>query len=202
MSKRLAALVGALPALALFPGLVRSIDGSPSATAEDAAIAGHQAHERGDWRGCVAEFERALDADPGIGGSDLHTALGVCHAELGQSDQAIAEHRRALTIDPQDHLAWMNLGVAHGLAGDLDEAQRAYDRALAIEPQDAMVHSNAGILYLVRMKPERAAVELLRAVDLEPRLAMAHANLAVAYEMLGRHDDAARAADRARELSD
>ena len=52
-------------------------------------------------------------------------------------DGAIASHRNALTIDPQNAEAHGNLGTALRKMGDVDGAIASYRAALATDPQNA-----------------------------------------------------------------
>ena len=135
-----AMVLGALPAVAVCPGLLGSLTAEcHDEPPEVAVVEGLRAHAGGDWRGCVAALDRALAAEPKLGSADLYTTLGLCHAQLGEGRQAVASHRRALAIEPQNHDAWTNLGDAQRLIGQEAEAIRSYERALAIEPYDVEV---------------------------------------------------------------
>ena len=62
----------------------------------------------------------------------------------GQLDEAIAEYRKALQIQPDYAEAHNNLGIALYDKRQLDEAIAEYRKALQIQPDYAMAHNNLG----------------------------------------------------------
>ncbi len=56
----------------------------------------------------------------------------------GDPNGALEDYRRALSLDPKLHRAWLGLGVAAFAAGELDEAEAAFARAAqAPDPETA-----------------------------------------------------------------
>jgi tetratricopeptide (TPR) repeat protein len=96
---------------------------------------------------------------------------------LGRVDEAIAQHRRALMMDPDYAYAHLALGVAEARRGRSREARAAFDRALSIEP---LVDAHIELANLDWQQGRaRAAVERLRGVIArEPRRFVAANNLA------------------------
>lgn len=76
----------------------------------------------------------------GIGqAEEVHLNRGVIYADdLGSSEAAEAELRRALALNPNYLPAWLNLGNLHEDRGDREGAAVAYEQALAIEPANPM----------------------------------------------------------------
>jgi tetratricopeptide (TPR) repeat protein len=66
-----------------------------------------------------------------------HNALGLAARRLGQHDEAVAAHRRATEIAPEEPLYWTNLARALEAAGDTSAAAQALARAHALEPNGA-----------------------------------------------------------------
>ena len=65
---------------------------------------------RGDLRGAVADFDRALDADPGY--AEAYHNRGVARHSLGDLGPAIADFDRALRLDPGRAGSYYDRGVA------------------------------------------------------------------------------------------
>jgi len=110
-----------------------------------------------------------------------HHILGFNLAMSGEhSDEAIAEYREALRINPDYPDAHIGLGIELArIPGKEDEAIRHYERALRLKPQAADAHNDMGLL-LSRL-PGRGADALAQyeeAIRLKPGLAEAHVNLA------------------------
>lgn len=67
---------------------------------------------------------------------------GVALRQLGQSDEAIREYRRAIAIDPEFSAAYINLARACNEMGLLDEAIQAGRRSVRLEPQSIEAINN------------------------------------------------------------
>jgi tetratricopeptide (TPR) repeat protein len=108
-------------------------------------------------------------------------------------DEAMAEYREALRINPDYPDAHIGLGIELArIPGREDEAIRHYARALQLKPQAADAHNDMGLL-LSRL-PGREADALAQyeeALRLKPGLAEAHVNLAnLLLRLPGRIPDA------------
>jgi hypothetical protein len=92
--------------------------------------------------------------------------------------------------------ALVELGVAQGRDGRLDEAQRTLDRAVALDPRAAAAWRERGGLHFLRREYAEAARDFRRAWRLE-RDAYSTRMLGNALHLLGRHEDALEAWNRA-----
>src|SRR5215472_8115810 len=71
---------------------------------------GVNAQQAGDMRGALAEFETALNMDPGF--AEAHNAIALLLSNaFGKTDEAIAHFNKALEIRPTYSEAKVNLGV-------------------------------------------------------------------------------------------
>jgi tetratricopeptide (TPR) repeat protein len=122
--------------------------------------------------------------------AEVLTAIGNCYNELGQFEESLAYHDRAIEEDPHDHRAYVNKGVVYRLMGDYDQAASLYSKALELAPDYPELHASMGALAIYQDDPQTAVDHLERAVELDDTLAVAHSNLAVAYATVGRFDDA------------
>jgi Flp pilus assembly protein TadD len=60
----------------------------------------------------------------------------------GQSEEAFAEQKRALELDPQDADSWNNLGAMLARGGQNAAARAAFEHALQIQPDHAQAKAN------------------------------------------------------------
>jgi TolB-like protein/Tfp pilus assembly protein PilF len=140
-----------------------------------------------DWQGALADVARALELRPD------HTEALMMRgrwllAPLGRFDEAIADLRKAIALDPLNPAYVMRLGGVLHVAGRRREMKAAADRALQMSPAaifpwvlyalDAQTQGHPGeVLEIVRRPgfPERVGLALE----------------AIAFRELGRHDEEA-----------
>ncbi|MBS4021579.1 MAG: tetratricopeptide repeat protein [Dethiobacter sp.] len=109
---------------------------------------------------------------------------GLGFMELAMMDEAIAEFRQVITLEPDLLLPHLCLGVAYAERGKADEAMRELRlvQALSTDPQtSAIVHNSLGNLYADSERYEMALPEFEKAVELDPEFAAAHFNMGAAY---------------------
>ena len=92
-------------------------------------------------------------------------------------DEAIAEFRTAIRLQPDDAVAHYNLGIALAAQGKLDEAIAEYRTAIRLKPDYAMAHNNLGLALASQGKLDEAVAEYRTAIRLKPDYAEAHCNL-------------------------
>jgi protein O-GlcNAc transferase len=122
-------------------------------------------------------------------------------AKLGQNDVPGAKQlfEQALSQNPGDARAALDLGIASEMLGDAAGAESAYRQALKAKPDLTQAQNNLGVL--LREKGELSeAIALLEKASASDSAA-AHQNLALAYEDQGSLDKAAKHYARAVELA-
>jgi serine/threonine-protein kinase len=85
-----------------------------------------------DYARALQEFQAAQAGDPGNG--DLAWARGLVERRLGRWDQARADLRRALDLDPRSLVKSLDLFELHLRRREYAEAERYVDQALELEP--------------------------------------------------------------------
>jgi Flp pilus assembly protein TadD len=89
----------------------------------------------------VAELARAVQGDPAR--ATFHSNYGFALQQSGRMDDAIAEYRAALRLDPKLVSAWINLGTALAASPKTrPEARAALEKARALAPDDPRVKAN------------------------------------------------------------
>lgn len=112
--------------------------------------------------------------------------------------EAIPKLQEALTLDPHNVSAAINLGGAFILQGKHDRAVPALELASRLEPDNAMIWSNLAAAYLGKLPfstpthQDRAIVAYEQALAVDPRAPNVHYNLGLIY--LERNDVARAAA--------
>jgi tetratricopeptide (TPR) repeat protein len=119
-----------------------------------------------------------------------HNNFGLALQQLGQVEEALPHHRRALRLKPDMAEAHASLGNAHRLLGRLEESVEHYLNALAAKPGFAVAHNDvAGIFHMLGYVDE-AISHYQRALSAQPDYADAHYNFANILGELGRREEA------------
>lgn len=112
-------------------------------------------------------------------------ALGIVLGKQGRVDEAIAQFRKAVRIDPSLADARSNLALALQKAGKLDEALAQCREALQINPNFAEGHYNLGCVLFQRGEVEEALHEFQEALRIRPDYGEARYNLNIAFSRWG-----------------
>ncbi len=141
-----------------------------------------------------------IDAVPGEIQSEIYYNAGFLHGELGQYSEAIDDYTRAISLEPDDPLAFVNRGIIHDYAGDLEAAISDYETAIEIDPRNYYAFNNRGIAYRGLGELERSIEDYDRAVMLGLNPVVGLTNRGNVYSDLGETDSAIRDYDQAIDL--
>jgi tetratricopeptide (TPR) repeat protein len=72
---------------------------------------------------------------------------GIALTEANRPYEAIPLFRKALIMEPENPLLWMNLGIAQQRTGDYEEALISFQRAIFIDDELPEVWDSMGIIY-------------------------------------------------------
>jgi serine/threonine protein kinase/Tfp pilus assembly protein PilF len=96
------------------------------------------------------------------------TELGQFYMNTGKYDLAVAELRKALTLDPRYGTAINLLAYTYGYQNKFDEAIRQFELYASIAPGDANPHDSMGDLYFRMGKYEAAIGKYKEALRMRP----------------------------------
>jgi tetratricopeptide (TPR) repeat protein len=116
---------------------------------------------------------------------------GVMLESAGRMEESIAEHERALSVNPQLTQAHINLIQLYGRTGRFEKAEKHYRAVVAINPNLADSHYNYGVLLAGQERYAEAAQAFYRSLQINQFNAEAHHNYAAIIEREGRLDEAA-----------
>lgn len=125
--------------------------------------------------------------------------LGNLYLRLGRFDDAVAAFRRALKLDPQFALAWVNLADAWRIQGREQEVEATLRQGLARLPRSADLLHALGLAQVRKGDRTVALASLAQAAKLAPERARYAYVWAVALHSAGRRQEsiaALRDADR------
>jgi len=131
--------------------------------------------------------------DRGKGFAQSHFRLGIILGERGLVDEAIAEYRRSIEIDPAYPQSHLNLGALLAGRGETEEAIRSFRLALSVDPGCAPARLNLAMA-LGRVGDHGGALAQIDSVLAgDPHDAAALKERGIALYRLGRPAEAAAA---------
>ena len=141
-----------------------------------------------DWQAAERGFKRALAINPNyaIG----HIWYSDYLSAVGRFEEALAEVRRALELDPLSLINNLNLALPHYFARQYDRAIEQLLKALELDPYSALGHWSLGQAYRQSGRYEEAIGELRKAIQLSGQSPLALAALGHTYAVSGRMKEA------------
>jgi TolB-like protein/DNA-binding winged helix-turn-helix (wHTH) protein/Flp pilus assembly protein TadD len=134
------------------------------------------------------EFRRAIELSPSY--ATAHHWYAWHLALLGRYEEAIAEMKKAESLDPLSLIINADLAELLVLAHSYDEAIGQSRKTIEMDPNFAMAHNQLAQAYLQKHMYDRAIAELQKAVQLSGGSPTCIANLARAYALSGKRNEA------------
>ncbi|UCH63889.1 MAG: tetratricopeptide repeat protein, partial [Fidelibacterota bacterium] len=143
-------------------------------------------------------FQRALELSQSS--RDVHEWYAFYLTQMGRFDEAIAETKRGMELDPFNPLMSASLGWTYFVARRYDEAIGHLKKVVELAPDLAMTHIWLSWSYLMTELYGEAIDEAEQAFSLDPN-PITIAFLAYAYGASGRRDEALNLLDSLLALS-
>jgi TolB-like protein/DNA-binding winged helix-turn-helix (wHTH) protein/Flp pilus assembly protein TadD len=141
-----------------------------------------------DWSGAEREFQRALQLNPGY--ATAYLWHGSVLETMGQPEEAIANYKRALELDPLSPIINGSLGQAFYYTRRYDDAIEQEQKTLELDPNLGLATSYLAYAYLFKSMKKEAIEWCEKRLIITQRRAWAVANCAYTYAVLGRRADA------------
>jgi TolB-like protein/DNA-binding winged helix-turn-helix (wHTH) protein/Flp pilus assembly protein TadD len=141
-----------------------------------------------DFQAGDREFRRAIELNPGY--ATAHHWYAWHLILLGRNSEAIAEMKKAVSLDPLSLIINADLAELLVIAHLPDESIQQSRKTIEMDPDFALAHNQLGQAYLEKHMPEEAITELQRAVQLSGDSPTCTANLARAYAAAGKRQEA------------
>ena len=146
-----------------------------------------------DWPGAEREFRRALELDPSS--TAVRYDYAWCYAmwfllPLGRVEQALAEMRRALELDPLDPFYNSLLGCLLGYARQFEPAVTQLRRAVDLDPTFFFSHWLLSVAYRMNGQLDEAIAAAEKANELSGGNALTLGALGAVYAVAGRAAEA------------
>jgi tetratricopeptide (TPR) repeat protein len=138
----------------------------------------------------VEQYRTALGLQSPADSVETLNNLGATFERMGRFDEAAAEFRQVLRLDPGSARALNNLGNLLLRTGRPAGAAERYREAIRLAPSDADAHMNLGNALADLGQLSEAESEQRKAIRLAPESANAHYNLANTLLQSGRLKEA------------
>lgn len=146
---------------------------------------------RQDFGPVAEEYARkAATIDPKL--PLAHQLLGELDLYESKVDEAIAEFKKELEINPGYAAAYYKLADGYSRVQKFDEAERLLQRSIWLDPTSTGPYILLGKVLEKKGETELAVRALQRALSMDPNNPIPHHLLGQAYRELGRNDDAER----------
>ncbi len=99
--------------------------------------------ERENYPAAVAAFEKARSYKP-FDAADIYATSGLCYGKIGRYDQALADLRLALSMNPNDPESVNNTGLYLFESGAIDSSLIYFDRAISMKKDFYQAYYNKG----------------------------------------------------------
>ncbi len=149
---------------------------------------------QGKWDEAAGLYRGILRQNPSE--PEVHYRLGQVllskAGESGSTDEAVAEFRKELEIEPNNSAAEFVLGELARRAGNWDEAAQHFSRASKVDVEFAEAYLALGMTLTSAAKFAEAVAPLEKYVKMQPDDPLGHYQLALAYGRTGNREAAAR----------
>jgi len=174
--------------------LEHAVSADPDSPSTHAALAEaewvkYYATRQSSWRDRASEsLRRAELRNPDV--AAVRSVSGILEAAVGRHEQAQADYRRAIQLDPGNSDHYRRLGMSLQEVNDMPQALAAYKQAIAMNPREYRNYTQLGLLFDAQSDYEHATEEYSRALELVPRESLTLRLLGQAYMNAGRLDEA------------
>jgi tetratricopeptide (TPR) repeat protein len=156
-------------------------------------VMAHELVRERDTAGAIADYRKALAADPNLPGIHYELAEALhTSPDLKLRAEAEEQYKLAVAANGSDEKAIIRLGDIAADKGDLDGAAAQYKKALALAPNDADAAIGLAHVYTEKGEAASAAPLLEQVIAADPTNVLAHYRLSAVYRKLNRPDDAKR----------
>jgi tetratricopeptide (TPR) repeat protein len=149
--------------------------------AEGMRLSGRFEEAENLWRQLLVDFPD--QPQPYVG-------LGVLLSQLHRDAEAYELHKNAVTIAPNEFVAWRQFGLCLYNLRQFEAAVIAFKKAVALKPTSPDCYHDLGRALFIDERPDEALAAFDTAIELRPDYALAYLGKGVQYQTLGRIDEA------------
>src|SRR5580700_1070977 len=147
-----------------------------------------------DWSGADKEIRRAIELNPSY--TDAHRLHAEILWQTGRLNEAIAESKGNLELDPISLGNNVDLGVEYFLARQYDQVIAQERKVLELDPNYLDAYYFRGIAYLKKSMYVEGKADLEKGVAIAPASELALTGLGYGFAVTGRRAEAHRILDK------
>jgi len=104
-----------------------------NAKAKELFESGMVSFSQENWEQSIADFSRAVDADPEF--EMAYLSRGAALTRVGKAGEAIADFDKVVEMNPTNRRAYNLRGVARTAIGEYEQAVKDFTRAIDLDPE-------------------------------------------------------------------
>jgi TolB-like protein/DNA-binding winged helix-turn-helix (wHTH) protein/Tfp pilus assembly protein PilF len=147
-----------------------------------------------DWSGADKEIRRAIELNPNYAGA--HRLHAEVLWQTGRLNEAIAETKLTLELDPLSLDNNATLGVEFFLARQYDQAIEQEGKVLELDPNFIEAYYFRGVSYLKKSRYKAGMVEFEKGVAISPVNTVALTGLGYGYAVTSKRVEAEKVLDK------
>ncbi len=177
----------------------RALDLDETLAEAHASLAGNLYDADWEWSRAEAELRRAIELNPNY--ATAHHWLCINLGTQGRHEEAIAQIKMALELDPLSKVIQVTVAAAFWYARRFGDAIQELRKAIQRDPDFYNFHDYLGMVLATSGKPEEGVAELERAASLGGNMLALKADLGYGYARAGRKIEAQAVLDELTEAS-
>ncbi|MFB2936070.1 tetratricopeptide repeat protein [Aerosakkonemataceae cyanobacterium BLCC-F154] len=149
----------------------------------------------------VVEYRKqAFALEPKLVNAETLNDLGTAIGKLGDFAAAIPYYQQAIELQPNYHLAHLNLGIAFQKTGQIDAAKEELEKAISLKPDHAEAYNCLGNILITENQIDRGIFNYQKAIQLQPDSSEYHFSLGTALAHKDKFIEAIKELQKAVEL--
>jgi tetratricopeptide (TPR) repeat protein len=108
----------------------------------------------------IAEFDRAIELDPGL--AEAYGARGFSYGQLENYDKAFDDTNKAVELAPDKAIGYYQRALITGINGDVDAALADLDKAAELDPEDPDIFMSRAAIHIYRGNCEASIDDFTR----------------------------------------
>jgi tetratricopeptide (TPR) repeat protein len=141
---------------------------------DDLLTSGSQKAKAKDFKGALADANRALELDPkSVSAYELRADV---RTGLGDLKGTVEDYSEAIRLQPNRWYSWFGRGVTRINTKDPDGAINDLTRAIEIKPRNPLSYWNRGTAHWRKKNTSSAMEDFSKAIELQPKYTDAYAS--------------------------